>query len=137
MKVLRLQQSHPCRISPFHTAIHIRSCPRPDLPYPRALSGVQKRRHSLYPRIFKDSANQNGRYHPSAAEPARVFSRQELAQQVTYLKTENKILRSKLPDRVQLNNQERRRLVKHVLELGARIKDLISVASYSTFRKWV
>jgi putative transposase len=65
------------------------------------------------------------------------LSRQELAQQVTYLKTENKILRSKLPERIQLNNQERRRLVKHGLQLGARIKDLISVASYSTFRKWV
>ena len=57
--------------------------------------------------------------------------RQELAQQVTCLKAENKILRSKLPDRIQLNNQERRRLVRHGLKLGARIKDLISVASYS------
>ena len=56
---------------------------------------------------------------------------------MTYLKTENKILRSKLPDRIQLNNQERRRLVKHGKKLGARIKDLISIASYSTFRKWV
>lgn len=65
------------------------------------------------------------------------LSRQELAQQVTYLKTENKILRSKLPARIQLNNQERRRLLKHGLKLGARIKDLISIASYSTFRKWV
>ena len=65
------------------------------------------------------------------------LSRQELAQQVTYLKTENKILRSKLPDRIQLNNQERRRLVKHGKKLGARIKDLIWIASYSTCRKWV
>lgn len=65
------------------------------------------------------------------------LSRQELAQQVIYLKTENKILRSKLPDRIQLNNQERRRLVKHGKKLGARIKNLISIASYSTFGKWV
>jgi hypothetical protein len=65
------------------------------------------------------------------------LSRQELAQQVTYLKTENNILRSKLPDRIRLNHQERRRLVKLGLKLGARIKDLISVASYSTFRRWV
>lgn len=61
---------------------------------------------------------------------------QELGLQVTYLKTENKILCIKLPDRIQLNNQERRRLLKHGLKLGVRIKDLISVASYSTFRKW-
>lgn len=65
------------------------------------------------------------------------LSRQELAQQVPYLKTENRFLRSNLPDRIQLNNQERRRLVKHGKKLGARIKDLISIASYSTFRKWV
>ena len=57
------------------------------------------------------------------------LSRQELAQQVTYLETENKILRSKSPERIQLKNQERRRLVRHGLKLGARIRDLISVTS--------
>jgi putative transposase len=74
--------------------------------------------------------------HPLLALLASL-TRQELAQQVTYLKAENQILRSRLPNRIQLNNQEKRRLVKHGLRLGARIKDLISVASYSTFRKWV
>jgi putative transposase len=65
------------------------------------------------------------------------LTRQELAQQVTYLKAENQILRSKLPKRIELSNQERRRLVKHGKKLGARIKELISIVSYSTFRKWV
>ncbi|MEZ6133955.1 MAG: hypothetical protein R3C53_03495 [Pirellulaceae bacterium] len=65
------------------------------------------------------------------------LTRQELARQVTYLKAENQILRSKLPKRIELSNQERRRLVKHGKSLGARIKDLISIVSYSTFRKWV
>jgi putative transposase len=60
-----------------------------------------------------------------------------LAQQVAYLKAENQILRSKLPDRIPLSNQERRSLVKHGKELGAKIKELISIVSYSTFRKWV
>jgi hypothetical protein len=41
------------------------------------------------------------------------LTRQELARQATYLKAENAILRSKLPDRITLNNQERRRLVRH------------------------
>ncbi len=65
------------------------------------------------------------------------LTRQELAQQVTYLKAENRILRSKLPDRMTLSNQERRTLVRHGKKLGARIKELISIVSYSTFRKWV
>lgn len=64
------------------------------------------------------------------------LTRQELARQVTYLKAENQILRSKLPKRIELSNQERRRLVKHGKSLGARIKELISIVSYSTFRKW-
>ncbi len=65
------------------------------------------------------------------------LTRQELAQQVTYLKAENRILRSKLPDRMTLSNQERRTLIRHGKKLGARIKELISIVSYSTFRKWV
>jgi putative transposase len=65
------------------------------------------------------------------------LTRQELARQVTYLKAENQILRSRLPGRLQLNNQEKRKLLRHGKKLGARIKELISIVSYSTFRKWV
>jgi putative transposase len=36
-----------------------------------------------------------------------------------------------------LTNQERRRLVRHGKKLGPRIKDLISIVSYSTFRRWI
>ena len=56
---------------------------------------------------------------------------------MTYLRAENQILRSKLPERITLSNQERRKLVRHGKKLGARIKDLILIVSYSTFRKWV
>jgi putative transposase len=65
------------------------------------------------------------------------LSRQELARQVTYLRAENQILRPRLPGRLQLNQQEKRKLLRHGKKLGARIKDLISIVSYSTFRKWV
>lgn len=65
------------------------------------------------------------------------LTRQELAQQVTYLKAENAILRSKLPERITLSIQERRRPVRHSKKLGPRIKDLISIVSYSTFRRWI
>lgn len=39
---------------------------------------------------------------------------------------ENRILRSKLPDRIKLSNQERRVLVRHGKGRGPRIKELIS-----------
>jgi putative transposase len=65
------------------------------------------------------------------------LTRQELAQQVAYLKAENAILRSKLPDRITLSNQERRRLVRHGKKLGPRIRELVSIVSYSTFRRWI
>ena len=65
------------------------------------------------------------------------LSRQELARQVTYLRAENQILRARLPAQLRLNNQEKRKLLRHGKKLGARIKDLISIVSYSTFRRWV
>ena len=65
------------------------------------------------------------------------LTRQELARQVAYLKAENQLLRSKLPKRITLTDQQRRRLVKHGKPLGARLAGLISIVSYETFRKWV
>ncbi len=64
-------------------------------------------------------------------------TRQHLLQKIAYLLAENRILRSKLPDRISLNNQERLKLVRAGKKLGPRIKELISIVSYSTFRKWV
>ena len=64
-------------------------------------------------------------------------SRQELARQNRYLKVENQILRSKLPQRITLSNQECRILLRHGKKLGPRIRELISIVSYSTFRKWM
>ncbi len=74
--------------------------------------------------------------HPFFTLPASL-TRKQLAQQVTCLKAENNILPSKLPDRIILSSQERRRLVRHGENLDARINDLILIVSYSTFRKWV
>ena len=105
--------------------------------YSRPLSGVQKPRHSDYRWICKDFAGPMAAIiHPLLTLLASV-TRQDLARQVAYLKAENRILRSKLPDRINLSNQERRTLVKHGKKLGALIKGLISIVSYSTFRKWV
>ncbi len=65
------------------------------------------------------------------------LTRQELARQVAYLKAENQVLRSKLPKRITLTDQQRRQLVKHGKHLGPRLAQLISIVTYSTFRKWV
>jgi len=48
------------------------------------------------------------------------LTRQELAQQIRFLKAENEILRSKLPKRVPLDDRERQTLVKHSLQPGER-----------------
>lgn len=105
--------------------------------YSRPLSGVQKPRHSDYHWICRDFAGPMAAIiHPLLTLLASV-TRQDLARQFAYLKAENRILRSKLPDRINLSNQERRTLVKHGKKLGALIKGLISIFSYSTFRKWV
>ncbi|MGB7327985.1 MAG: integrase core domain-containing protein [Rubripirellula sp.] len=65
------------------------------------------------------------------------LTRQKLAQQIRYLKAENEILRSKLPTRVTLDNRERKTLVKHGKNLGGKIKEVMTIVSYSTFRRWV
>ena len=64
-------------------------------------------------------------------------SRQDLAAQNRLLKAENKILRSKLPKRIEFTDQDRKTIVKHGLPLGGKTKDLLSIVSYSTFRPWV
>jgi transposase len=50
---------------------------------------------------------------------------------------ENEILRSNLPKRIALDNRERNTLVKHGKKLGGNIKDVMTIVSYSTFRRWV
>ena len=102
------------------------------------LSGVQKPRHMGFSSVFwlGSKSQMVAIVHPLLALLASL-SRQELARQVAYLLAENRILRSKLPNRINLSNRERRRLVRHGKKLGPRIRDLISIVSYSTFRKWI
>ena len=54
--------------------------------------------------------------HPLLALLASL-SRQELARHVTYLRAVNQILRSKLPERVTLSNQERGELHRRKIDL--------------------
>src|SRR5258708_43455 len=61
----------------------------------------------------------------------------ELARKVQFLKTENEILRSKLPRRITITAGERHRLIQLGKPLGAAIKLLISIVSPRTFLGWI
>ena len=73
--------------------------------------------------------------------PLLVFlasmTQQELVRQVMFLKEENRILRSRLPSRVIATPTEKSRLIKLGRDLGVKLRELISIVSYSTFRRWI
>jgi len=59
-----------------------------------------------------------------------------LMRKIDYLTLENKILRSKCPKRITTTADEKYLLLKFGLPLGGRIKTLINIVHYSTFRRW-
>ncbi len=61
----------------------------------------------------------------------------ELVLYIEYLKTENRILRGKLPKRINVTPAERAKLVKLGVRLGSGIKDLITIVHPRTFARWV
>ncbi len=65
------------------------------------------------------------------------LTQQELARQVFYLKEENKVLRERLPDRISTTETERKRLIRAGKKLGPQLKDLMSIVTYQSFRRWI
>ena len=61
----------------------------------------------------------------------------ELAKYVEYLKAENKILRARLPAKIDTTEAERDRLLKVGKPQGSKIQDLITIVSPRTFQRWV
>jgi putative transposase len=61
----------------------------------------------------------------------------ELARQIQFLKVENRILRDKLPQRINVTLQERQRLLKYGNPLGKAIRDLLTIVSPRTFTRWL
>jgi len=61
----------------------------------------------------------------------------DLIRQMEYLKVENEILRAKCPKRITTSPVEKRRLIRYGLACRGKIKGIISIVSYSTFRRWV
>jgi putative transposase len=60
-----------------------------------------------------------------------------LVQQLEFVIEENKILRGKLPKRITVTIQERRRLVQLGKRLGSVAKELISIVTPRTFARWL
>jgi putative transposase len=64
-------------------------------------------------------------------------TQRELARYVRYLKTENRILRSKLPTRVDVTPRERNRLIRFGAKLGRAMNELITIVHPDTLRRWI
>ena len=61
----------------------------------------------------------------------------ELARMVSYLKEENKILRARLPERINVTPKERERLLRFGRNLGKAIHKVVTIVSPSTFLRWL
>jgi putative transposase len=74
--------------------------------------------------------------HPLLLLLARATEK-ELVQTIEYLKTENQILRSKLPKRIEVTSAERVRLLKLGIRLGSAIKQVTTIVHPRTFARWL
>jgi hypothetical protein len=61
----------------------------------------------------------------------------ELARMVSYLKEENKVLRGRLPQRLEVTPKERERLLRFGRHLGKAIHKVVTIVSPSTFLRWL
>ena len=64
-----------------------------------------------------------------------LFNR-DLALQNDYLRQENRILRSKLPRRVRLDDKERRLLVKYALRIKDHLDQVVGIVRPETLLPW-
>jgi len=61
----------------------------------------------------------------------------ELARIVSYLKEENRILRARLPERINVTPRERERLLRFGRNLGKAIHSVATIVSPGTFLRWL
>jgi len=61
----------------------------------------------------------------------------ELARIVRYLVEENRILRARLPERINVTRKERNRLLRFGRDLGSTIRQVVHIVSPSTFLRWI
>ncbi len=60
----------------------------------------------------------------------------QLGQTVEFLREENRILRSRLPERIEITPRERSRLLRYGRKLGSAIGSIITIVSPRTFARW-
>ena len=60
-----------------------------------------------------------------------------VTRQVAHLKAENQLLRARLPKHIVTTAKERQRLLRAGRLLGSKLKDLITIVTCDTFRRWV
>jgi putative transposase len=61
----------------------------------------------------------------------------ELGRMVRYLKEENRILRARLPERINVTRKERSRLLRFGRDLGATVHQIVTIVSPNTFLRWI
>jgi putative transposase len=66
---------------------------------------------------------------------ARVLM--DVVRQLQFANAQNEQLRDRLPERIVLTPQERRRLIRLGKPLGSAVKDLITIVSPATFQRWL
>jgi putative transposase len=72
--------------------------------------------------------------HPLLLLVARATEK-DLVQMVEYLKVENRILRNKLPKRIEVTPAERAKLIQLGVRLGSAIKQVITIVHPRTFAR--
>jgi len=75
--------------------------------------------------------------HPLLLLIAQKATEKEATKYIEYLKAENRILRNKLPKRVEVTEAEKATLIKLGKEVGAAIKELITIVHPRTFARWI
>ena len=98
--------------------------------------GVQKRRPLLSPQDFDGRTLMTRMFQSLLAVLAAATERQ-LARYVQFLAAENRMLRGRLPKRLVVTPQERRRLLNLGQPLGLALREVITIVSYPTFLRWV
>ncbi|HEX5470422.1 MAG TPA: integrase core domain-containing protein [Lacipirellulaceae bacterium] len=64
-------------------------------------------------------------------------TRNQLIRNIEFLKTENEMLRKRVPNKhIHLKADERDRLLKLALAIGPDVKHLVSIVTYDTIRRW-
>jgi putative transposase len=61
----------------------------------------------------------------------------ELARMVSYLKEENRVLRARLPERINVTPKEQQRLLRFGRNLGTRVYQVVTIVSPGTFLRWL